>query len=89
MFTITINNDQNFVCSKEETLLEAARSAMVKIPYACTRGGCGFCKVKVLEGQYVMDNYAKSALSDEEVKDRIVLLCKTRPLSDLHLELNR
>jgi ferredoxin len=89
MFKININNDQSFVGSEEETLFEAARSQMVKIPYACTRGGCGYCKVKVLEGKYKMDRYAKSALSDEEVNNRIVLLCKTRPLSDLHLELNQ
>ena len=32
MFTININNDQSFVCSEEETLFEAARSQMVKVP---------------------------------------------------------
>jgi ferredoxin len=89
MFRIYMNNDQSFICSENETLLEGARSGMVKVPYACTRGGCGYCKVKVLEGEYKMDRYAKSALSDEEVKDSIVLLCKTYPLSDLQLEMSQ
>ena len=36
----------------------------------------------------IMDKYAKSALSDEEVENGYVLLCKTHPLSDLQLEWN-
>jgi ferredoxin len=86
VFRITINN-QSFLCSEESTLVKAARSQMVKIPSACLGGGCGFCKVKVTEGQYILDKYAKSALSDEDVEKGFILLCKTRPLSDLQLEL--
>ena len=40
------------------------------------------------DAYYVMDKYAKSALSDEEVENGYVLLCKTHPLSDLQLEWN-
>lgn len=87
MFRITYNN-QSFLCSTESTIVQAARSQMVKVPYACVGGGCGFCKVKVTEGQYKMDKYAKSAITEEEVNDGYVLLCKTYPLSDLQLELN-
>lgn len=50
MFIININNNQSFLCSENETLLEAARAQMVKVPQACTRGGCGYCKVKVMDG---------------------------------------
>jgi len=88
MFRISISNNQNFICPKDKTILEAARSNLIKVPYACARGGCGYCKVKVLEGTYKMDRYAKSALSDEEVNQGIILLCKTYPLSDLKLEMN-
>jgi ferredoxin len=88
MFRINMNNNQSFLCSENQTLLEAARSQMVKIPYACTRGGCGYCKVKVVNGSYSMEKYAKSALSDEEVANKIILLCKTYPQSDLHLDMN-
>ena len=87
MFRISIN-DQTFLCTTESTLVQAVRQQMVKIPYACVGGGCGYCKVKVIDGQYVMDKYAKSALSDEEVENGYVLLCKTHPLSDLQLEWN-
>lgn len=88
MFRININNNQSFLCSENQSVLEAARSQMVKIPYACTRGGCGYCKVKVMDGTYKMEKYAKSALSHEEVSNQIVLLCKTYPQSDLRLDTN-
>jgi len=87
MFRINIDN-QSFLCSKEHNLVQAARAQMVKIPCACLGGGCGICKVKVISGQYEMDTYAKSALSDEEARIGYVLLCKTRPLSDLQIEMN-
>lgn len=88
MFRINIDKEESFLCSESQSLLEAARSQMVKVPFACTRGGCGFCKVKVINGSYKMEMYAKSALSDEEAKQSIVLLCKTYPQSDLQLTLN-
>ncbi|WP_428908496.1 2Fe-2S iron-sulfur cluster-binding protein [Niallia sp. Krafla_26] len=88
MFRISIDNEESFLCSENQTLLEAARSQMVKVPYACTRGGCGFCKAKVMEGAFRLDIYAKSALSDEEVEKKIILLCKTYAESDLQLTMN-
>ncbi len=86
MFKVKINS-QSFLCSKENNLVQAARVQMVKVPCACVGGGCGICKVKVVSGQYEMDTYAKSALSDEESEKGYVLLCKTHPLSDLQIEL--
>ncbi|WP_338452230.1 2Fe-2S iron-sulfur cluster-binding protein [Niallia oryzisoli] len=86
MFRININN-QSFLCAKECKVVQAAREQMVKVPCACVGGGCGICKVKVFSGQYEMDKYAKSALSDEEASGGYILLCKAHPLSDLQLEL--
>ena len=87
MFRISINN-QTFLCSEENTIIQAARSQMVKVPAACCGGGCGFCKGKVKTGQYKMEKYAKSAITQEEVDNGYVLLCKTYPLSDLQFELD-
>lgn len=86
MFRININN-QTILCPTEKTIADAARSQMIKVPVACNGGGCGFCKVRVIEGQFEMDKYSKGALSDEELADGFVLTCKTHPLSDMQLEL--
>ncbi|WP_338469330.1 2Fe-2S iron-sulfur cluster-binding protein [Niallia sp. XMNu-256] len=85
MFRINKNQNQSFLCAEHQTIVESARLQMEKVPYACTRGGCGYCKAKVLDGSYHMERYAKSALSDGEVLDGIVLLCKTYPRSDLKI----
>lgn len=85
MFRININN-QTIQCPTEKTIGDAARSQMIKVPIACNGGGCGFCKVKVISGEYKMDKYSKGALSDEEAENGFVLLCKTYPLSNMVLE---
>lgn len=86
MYRISFNN-QAYVCSEDSNLLKAARSQMVKVPYACANGGCGLCKVKVTNGNYKMDKYSKAALTDEERSNHYILLCKTHPLSHLETEL--
>ncbi len=86
MFSIHIN-DQSFLCTETITVVEAAKIQTAKVPFGCNGGGCGICKVKVVEGQYKLDDCAKNALSDEEKKNGFVFLCKTYPLSDLQLEL--
>ncbi|MCQ6275463.1 2Fe-2S iron-sulfur cluster binding domain-containing protein [Bacillus sp. V3B] len=85
MFKITLNNE-SFLCPETMTIVEAAKIQTAKVPYGCIGGGCGICKMKVVEGQYKLDNDAKNALSDEERKNGFVFLCKTYPLSDLQLE---
>lgn len=86
MFRINIVN-QTYSCSPEKDLLKEARAQMVKVPYACANGGCGLCKVKVIEGNYKMEAYSKKALTDKERENGHILLCKTYPLSHLQAEL--
>lgn len=86
MFRINIVN-QTYSCSPGKDLLKEARAQMVKVPYACANGGCGLCKVKVIDGIYKMEAYSRRALTDEEREQGCVLLCKTYPLSHLQAEL--
>jgi ferredoxin len=86
MFTIKING-QSFHCPETMTIVEAAKIQTARVPYGCIGGGCGICKGKVVEGQYKLEDWAKNALSDEEIKDGLVFFCQTYPLSDLQLEL--
>lgn len=83
MFEINIVDQKTYSCSSEKDLLKAARSHMVKVPYACASGGCGLCKVKVTNGDYKMEAYSKRALTDDERENGLILLCKTYPLSHL------
>jgi CDP-4-dehydro-6-deoxyglucose reductase len=85
MHTITINNE-SFICPETMSIVEAAKIQTAKIPYGCNGGGCGICKMRIVEGQYKLTDAAAKALSAEEKNNGHAYLCQTYPLSDLQLE---
>lgn len=74
-------------CTNKESLLNLAKKQFVKIPYGCANGGCGMCKVKIIEGEYELQLCSKGALSDVERKQGFVLSCKTHLKTDLIISL--
>jgi ferredoxin len=65
-------------------VLEAAIEAGVDMPYSCTVGGCGTCRVRVLQGDLAMDE--PNCLSDQERAEGYVLACIARPASSCVVE---
>jgi CDP-4-dehydro-6-deoxyglucose reductase, E3 len=65
-----------------ESVLAAAARAGVGLPCDCRLGGCGTCRVKVLEGRVVYDE-PPMALSPEEEAEGYALACQARAASDL------
>jgi len=75
-----------YSCAAEVTPLRAARDQFIPIPTGCIRGGCGMCKVKVLDGQYEQEVIrSHDALSDEEVANGYALACCMTAKSDLEI----
>lgn len=61
----------------EESVLDAALSQGIELPYSCCAGVCSTCRTKLVEGEVVMaENYA---LEDWEVENGYVLVCQARP----------
>ena len=58
-----------------------------RLPVGCRRGGCGICRVRVLDGQYRSDPMSRAHVSAEDEAAGIVLACCIYPLSDLSLRL--
>ena len=58
---------------RDESLLESALAAGVTMPFSCTLGGCGACRVKLREGAVAMDE--PNCLSPLERTDGWVLTC--------------
>lgn len=87
MYRISVKEKEFFTCRGDNTILAAARQQMVKLPYGCANGGCGMCKIKIVNGNCKMKLYSKGALSDEELAAGYVLACKAMPLGDVVLEL--
>ena len=56
------------------------------IPVGCRQGGCGVCKVRILEGQYVRRVMSRAHVSAEEEAAGCALSCRIYPSSDLRLQ---
>jgi ferredoxin len=58
-----------------------------RLPVGCRRGGCGICRVRVLEGQYRSDPMSRAHVSAEDEAEGLILSCCIYPRSDLSLRL--
>ena len=86
-FKVTIRpSGREFTVDGDETILAAALRSGVGLPYGCKNGACGTCKAKGLEGEWLQGPHSSSALSAEEQAQRKVLVCSSRPLTDVVIE---
>lgn len=60
----------------DETILEAAETAGVEIPYSCRIGECGVCVTRLLEGEVTMD--VETGLDAADKAQGYVLACQAR-----------
>lgn len=89
MYKVTLNargKQFEYNSAPGQSPLEAARNEFIPFPTGCQRGGCGMCKVKVLNGDYEQELVrSQAALSDEELDNSFALGCCMTPKSDLDL----
>jgi ring-1,2-phenylacetyl-CoA epoxidase subunit PaaE len=71
--------DYELVVPSGKTVLETALDAGVDMPFSCTVGGCGACRVLLTSGTVAMDE--PNCLSPQERADGYVLACSSRPTS--------
>ena len=77
----------SYACGLEESLLSGMlRLGRKGIPVGCRQGGCGVCKVRILEGQYVRRVMSRAHVSAEEEAAGCALSCRIYPSSDLRLQ---
>lgn len=75
---------QSFEVPAGEPVLEAADRAGVILPHECRFGGCGTCRVKVLEGRVgYEDDELPMGLNEAEHAEGYALMCQARAHSDL------
>jgi ferredoxin len=67
-----------------QTILQAGLEAGVALPFSCTMGGCGACKVKKQSGTVVMSE--PNCLSETEREAGYVLACCAYADSDVVIE---
>lgn len=75
-----------YQCGPDQTPLKAARNNFIPFPTGCQRGGCGMCKVKVLDGEYDHELVrSHEYLPDEELNNHFALACCMTPKSNLEI----
>lgn len=67
-----------------QSLLEAAVAAGVPLAWSCAVGGCGACKVRLVEGEVAMDE--PNCLGPTERGEGWILACVTHPLTSCVVE---
>jgi ferredoxin-NADP reductase len=84
-FQVTLaKGGQAFSCRSDQTLLQAASSAGLRLPYSCSSGACGTCKTKKLAGEVEMKH--TGGIRQREIDQGWILPCCSKPLSDVSLE---
>lgn len=74
---------RQFEVETGNTILRAALTAGIALPYGCRNGVCGLCKGRVIAGRVDRGLYSEGALSEAELAQGYALFCCARPLSDL------
>lgn len=73
---------ESFEVDAGESVLEAATRQRVLLAHECTFGGCGTCRIKLVEGSVGYEEFPL-ALTLEEEQQGYALACQARPRSDL------
>jgi ferredoxin len=86
-YTITIEDTgETYRCAATESVLDGmARLGRKGIPVGCRGGGCGVCKVQIIEGTYQARAMSREHVSEEDQAGHRVLACRVRPTSDIRL----
>ena len=73
------------LASEGETILDAAESAGVSLPFGCRTGACGSCLGRIVDGDV---SYVRPprALRGRHDGTGYVLCCVARPCSDCRIE---
>ena len=77
---------KRFEVLPSESVLDAAIRHGIALPYSCRTGTCTACTSKLIQGHVTLDEYDKSALTDEQLAAGEILLCRAHPTEDLIIE---
>lgn len=86
-FSVAVEGGGSFICTAGENALKAMeRAGLTLVPVGCRGGGCGICRVRVLDGRYLTRPMSISRISPTERVTGHALCCRLLPLSDLRIQ---
>jgi len=79
---------ESYLCATSESLLQGMLKLGRKgIPVGCVNGGCGVCKVRILEGQIrPLGPVSRAHVGVEDEARGITLACRVAPQTAVRLE---
>lgn len=81
------NCGESFVCSADLNVLRGMECLGRKgIPVGCRGGGCGVCKVQVVDGPYRTEKMSRACVSEQEQGLGYALACRLFARGDLRLQ---
>ncbi|WP_151446187.1 2Fe-2S iron-sulfur cluster-binding protein [Lacisediminimonas profundi] len=81
-YQVQLESGESFTVNSDETVLQAALRADLNLPHDCTMGGCGTCRIRLLQGNVAYEEQP-FGLTPEEEAEGYALACQARPQSDL------
>ena len=77
---------EDYRCSGDRDLLRSMeRLGRKGIPAGCRGGGCGVCKIHILDGSVRSKKMSRAHVTPEEQAAGYVLACRSFPLTDVRL----
>lgn len=81
---IRIVGGGEFICSEgERVLLAMERCGSSDIGVGCRGGGCGICRVKVVDGDYKTGKMSTVKVSESDREAGYALACRLYPVGNL------
>lgn len=83
LVTVETTGEQ-FRCPGEKNVLLGMENRGVHgIQVGCRSGGCGVCRVQVVDGTYIAKRMSKAFVTENDLAEGVVLSCRIFATSDL------
>ncbi len=79
-----VKSGRTISCGSDENILDAALAAGVRLASSCSQGMCGTCKLLKLSGDVEMHH--NGGIRPREIAANKILVCCSKPLSDLSID---
>lgn len=81
---------ERYACALDESLLKGMlRLGRKGIPVGCVNGGCGVCKVRIVEGGVrALGPVSRAHVSADEERQGYTLACRAAPVAAVRLEVS-
>lgn len=84
---LIVDTGETYDCPPDKDILRGMEALGRKgIPVGCRGGGCGICKIKVLEGRFEPLKMSRAHITPDDLAQGIILACRAFPRSELRIK---